>query len=78
MIFDTTEGTGPASGPRQFEVAKVIEGWREALLQMKPGAKWKLFIPPALAYGRELRDPIPPNSVLIFELELIDVRNPEL
>ena len=73
-IFDTTEGEGPGRGPRNFEVAKVIEGWKEALLQMKPGAKWKLFIPPNLGYGKELRDPIPPNSVLIFELELLEVR----
>jgi FKBP-type peptidyl-prolyl cis-trans isomerase FklB len=73
-IFDTTEGEGPESGPRNFEVDKVIEGWKEALLQMRPGAKWKLFIPPSLGYGKELRDPIPPNSVLIFELELLDVR----
>ena len=75
-IFDTTQDNGPSPGPRQVEVAKVIEGWREALLQMKPGAKWKLFIPPSLGYGKDLRDPIPPNSVLIFDLELIDVKNP--
>ena len=74
-IFDTTEGTGPNSGPRSFEVVKVIEGWKEALLQMKPGSKWKLFIPAELAYGETLRDPIPPNSVLIFELSLTEVSN---
>lgn len=75
MIFDTTEGSGPNSGPRRFEVSKVIEGWREALLLMKPGAHWEVVIPAELGYGKELRDPIPPNSVLIFDLTLLEVEN---
>lgn len=71
-IFDTTE-KGEKSDPRSFEVSKVIPGWQEALLMMKPGDHWELVIPSDLGYGRELRDPIPPNSVLIFELELLEV-----
>ncbi|MEZ4771660.1 MAG: FKBP-type peptidyl-prolyl cis-trans isomerase [Bacteroidia bacterium] len=71
-IFDTTEKNG-TSDPRSFEVSKVIPGWQEALLMMKPGDHWELVIPSELGYGRELRDPIPPNSVLIFDLELLEV-----
>jgi len=60
--------------PSTFRVRKVIEGWREALLLMKEGAKWELYIPPELAYGRQSpRNRIPPNSALIFEVELISV-----
>ncbi|MEZ4828194.1 MAG: FKBP-type peptidyl-prolyl cis-trans isomerase [Bacteroidia bacterium] len=71
-IFDTTEKNG-TSEPRSFEVSKVIPGWQEALFMMKPGDHWELVIPSDLGYGKELRDPIPPNSVLIFDLELLEV-----
>ncbi|MDX2248778.1 MAG: FKBP-type peptidyl-prolyl cis-trans isomerase [Bacteroidia bacterium] len=71
-VFDTTEKNG-TSEPRTFEVNKVILGWQEALLMMKPGDHWELVIPSQLGYGKELRDPIPPNSVLIFDLELVEV-----
>ncbi len=60
--------------PSTFQVRKVIKGWREGLLLMKEGAKWELFIPPELAYGRQSpRNRIPPNSALIFEVELVSV-----
>jgi FKBP-type peptidyl-prolyl cis-trans isomerase FklB len=68
-VFDSTEG-GDA---RTFEVTKVIPGWTEALLMMKPGSKWQLFIPPDLAYGEMSREPIPPNSALIFDIEMVEV-----
>jgi FKBP-type peptidyl-prolyl cis-trans isomerase len=60
--------------PLTFQVDRVIPGWTEALQLMKPGAKWKLFIPPQLAY--DLRSPpsIPPGSMLIFDVELISVK----
>jgi len=52
----------------------VIHGWTEALQLMKTGAKWNLFIPSDLAYGENGQRGIPPNSVLIFEVELLSVQ----
>jgi FKBP-type peptidyl-prolyl cis-trans isomerase FklB len=58
-----------------FQVEGLIPGWSEALLMMKEGAKWRLFIPPNLAYGEKGSPPvIPANSTLIFEVELISVQ----
>ena len=69
--FDSTAKHG--GQPASFEVDHVIPGWTEALQLMKPGAKWKLYIPPKLAY--DLRGPpsIPPGSMLIFDVELLGV-----
>jgi FKBP-type peptidyl-prolyl cis-trans isomerase len=57
--------------PVQFSVGNVIHGWTEALTQMKVGSKWQLFVPSELAYGGRGRPGIQPNSVLIFEVELL-------
>lgn len=56
----------------------VIKGWREALLLMKPGAKWRLFVPPALAYDLNSPPSIPPGSLLIFDVELVKVEPPQV
>ena len=50
-----------------------LPGWSEALLLMREGDAWELTLPPELAHGAEANGPIPPNSVVIYELELLKV-----
>jgi FKBP-type peptidyl-prolyl cis-trans isomerase FklB len=70
--FDSSYKRGQ---PTTFKVSGVIKGWTQALQLMKEGSKWQLFIPPDLAYGeRAAGRNIPPNSTLIFEIELISVQ----
>ncbi len=69
--FDSSYQRGE---PANFGVDQVIKGWTEALLLMKPGAKWQLVIPPDLAYGENgMGKSVPPHSTLIFEVELLSV-----
>lgn len=68
--FDSSVDRGQ---PAEFPVGGVIPGWTEALQMMKVGGKMKLFIPPELAYGASGRPGIPANSVLVFEVELLDI-----
>lgn len=60
--------------PVEFEVTGVIPGWTEALQLMSVGDKWKLTIPPAIGYGVQGKGQIPPNSVLVFEVELLAIK----
>lgn len=60
--------------PIEFPVTGVIQGWVEALQLMSVGDKWKLTIPPAIAYGARGKGEIPPNAVLIFEVELLGIQ----
>jgi len=69
--FDSSYKRGQ---PASFAVTGVIRGWTEALQLMPVGSKWQLFIPPDLAYGVSGRPGIPPNSVLVFEIELLSIR----
>ena len=75
-VFDSSIERGT---PAVFPVGGLIPGWNEALQMMRPGDIWTLYIPPALAYGEKGVQPpgsasylIPPNSPLIFRLELIE------
>lgn len=67
--FDSSYKRGQ---PATFPVSGVIKGWTEALQVMKVGSKLQLFIPANLAYGEQGRPGIPPNSLLIFEVELMN------
>jgi FKBP-type peptidyl-prolyl cis-trans isomerase FklB len=61
--------------PATFRVNGVVKGWTEALQLMKEGAKWQLFVPSELAYGERGAGPkIGPNAVLVFDIELVSVK----
>jgi FKBP-type peptidyl-prolyl cis-trans isomerase FklB len=66
--FDSSYSRGV---PATFPVSGVIKGWQEALVLMKPGAKWQLFISPELAYGSAPKPKIPGGSLLIFDVHLL-------
>jgi FKBP-type peptidyl-prolyl cis-trans isomerase len=70
--FDSSYSRGV---PATFPVNGVIKGWQEALVLMKPGAKWQLFIPPDLAYGDNPRPKIPGGSLLIFDVTLVSAES---
>ena len=69
-IFDSSYERGQ---PASFPLQGLVPAWREALVMMRPGDEWTLYVPPALGYGAEDKGPIPGNSVMIFRIELIDV-----
>jgi FKBP-type peptidyl-prolyl cis-trans isomerase len=72
--FDSSVKRGQ---PATFALNQVIKGWTEGLQLMNAGSKYRFFIPPELAYGADARpgSVIGPNSTLIFEVELIEVKD---
>jgi len=75
-VFDSSVERGE---PVTFPLNGVIRGWTEALQLMKVGSKWRIFIPPDMAYGENPppNSGIKPNQVLIFDVELISVQKNE-
>lgn len=71
-VFDSSYERGK---PTEFQLdAGIIKGWKEALQMMPVGSKWRLFLPPQLAYGqRGQGNIIGPNLALIFDVELLDI-----
>jgi len=70
-VFDSSFERGT---PATFPLAGLIPAWVEALQQMKPGDEWLLYVPPEQGYGPQGAGPIPPNSVLVFRIQLIGFR----
>ena len=72
QVFDSSY---KRNQPATFPVKGVIKGWTEALQLMQVGAKWQLFIPSDIAYGASQRGQfIQPNSTLIFDIELLEIK----
>lgn len=72
IVFDSTGIT-----PREFVYNDLIGGWQFGLRQMTKGGKIKLYIPSFWAYGNQAQNGIPANSTLIFDMELLDLTNPQ-
>lgn len=73
-VFDASANHGNTGFTFKLGAGLVIKGWDQGLVGMKEGGKRKLLIPASLAYGSQANGPIPANSALIFEVELLKVQ----
>jgi FKBP-type peptidyl-prolyl cis-trans isomerase len=69
-VFDSSDRQGH---PVKFVLNQVIPGWTEGLQKISKGGKMRLYVPPSLGYGDDGRPGIPPGSVLVFDIELVDI-----
>jgi FKBP-type peptidyl-prolyl cis-trans isomerase FkpA len=74
LVFDTTAGRDPLTFT--LGIGAVITGWEQGLIGMKVGGARRLILPPSLAYGSNRYASIPPNSTLIFDIELVEIHEP--
>lgn len=68
QVFDSSFDRGQVA---DFNLGSLIEGWKRGLTQVKTGSKIVLIVPPALGYGSQDKGNIPPNSTLLFDIDLI-------
>lgn len=73
-LTDGTEFDKSSTSGASFKLSSVIKGWQEGIPLFKKGGKGKLLIPSALGYGNQATGKIPASSVLIFDVELLDVK----
>ncbi|MCX5888136.1 MAG: FKBP-type peptidyl-prolyl cis-trans isomerase [Deltaproteobacteria bacterium] len=77
-FIDGKEFDSSGGQPKTFKLTGIIPGWREALQLMPVGSKYQLVVPPGLAYGEQgMGQVIMPNTVLIFEVELVGIKSSE-
>jgi FKBP-type peptidyl-prolyl cis-trans isomerase len=69
-VFDSSKQRGE---PATFPLPRLIKGWQEGVPMMRVGETWEFVIPSTIAYGERDRDPIPSNSTLLFEIELLGI-----
>lgn len=75
-IFDSSDNHGGQALSFKLGVGQVIKGWDQGLVGMKVGGTRLIAIPPDLGYGAQAVGSIPPNSTLIFQVQLINVSHP--
>ncbi|CAN5147493.1 hypothetical protein BH09PSE2_BH09PSE2_01510 [soil metagenome] len=73
-VFDSS-AEGP-DGTATFPLNRLIPGWQAALKLMRPGDRWKIYIPAYMAYGPSAKPKIPADSPLVFEIELVSFTPP--
>ncbi len=75
-VFDASANHGTQGFTFTLGAGQVIKGWDEGVVGMKVGGERELVIPPSLGYGAQANGPIPANSTLVFEIELVNVQAP--
>jgi len=70
-VFDSSVDRGE---PIEFPLGRVVPGWQIGIPKFGKGGKGKLIVPPSLGYGSRPAGKIPPNSVLVFDVELLDFK----
>lgn len=61
--------------PVEFIVKNSLKGWQEAITRMPVGSEWIIYLPPALAYGVNGSNKVPPNSVVVYQIQLLEILN---